>query len=370
MEQKSTTPLYRIISDDLKTKIRSGDFSYDSPICTEASLCREYNVSRITAKRAIMDLEHENILSRKRGVGSFVVPLEKRDNYCRNAPPAGGDTAYRSLSLMIPFSTTQGGIFKAIESATDMLARSNCYLTLNVYTPGIENEYSMLQTLYNNTDGVIYYPSSTKLPTEALERFSKSGRPVIILDKPHSDPQFSSITCDNFRGGYLLTEHLISYGHRNICYLSRFTADEISSIRDRYAGYCSCLKDNGIEETRFIYLDTSRDNRPNYPMLKHIINTLRREGVTAIECENDEVAFYVHMCCQSLAIRTSEDMSITGFDNISWATMGSAHITTVEQDFEQIGKSVAELILNKQYSPEHRIIPVRLVPRNSTGPAI
>ena len=370
MEQNMTIPLYQVISSDLRAKVQGGDFDYDRPICTEKSLCEEYHVSRITAKRAIEDLEREGILCRKRGVGSFVVPLEERTDYRLPAPPPGEEALHRSMALMIPFSITQGGIFKAIERATSTLARSGCYLTLHVYEPGIEQERAMLKALYgSDADGVIYYPSSAELPTEALDPFCESGRPVIVIDKPHDNPRYSSITCDNFKGGYLLTEHLVSYGHRNICYLSRFSADDVSSIRDRYAGYRQCLRDNGIETASgFVHLDTPKNGKLDYPMLKHVVNTLHRNGVTALECENDEVAFYVHMCCRSLSIRMPEDISLTGFDNISWATTGSAQITTIDQNFEQIGEAIAKMILQPQYTPSHQVIPIRLVPRNSTGP--
>lgn len=359
------TPMYQIIMNDLKGKIAACTFKYDEPLCTEKSLCESYGVSRITAKRAIDELEQAGLLYRKRGVGSFVRP----DADSGTGSGFTGSTM-RAVSLLIPFSLSRGGIFATIESASSALASAGIYLTFHVYTPGLQSETDMLLNLYQNgVDGVIYYPSSGILPTDVLDLFAKDNKPVVIIDKPNAFPQYSSVICDNFAGSYAVTAHVLGYGHRNTCYLSRYTGEDLSSIRERYSGYRRALLDADIDSPRFVQVEAFNDTTSlDYPMLKHVVNTLHNEGVTAIICENDEVAFYVHMSCRSLSLRLGEDISITGFDNIHWATTGSARITTAEQDFRAIGEEVARIILQPVYQPVQTLIPVKLIPRTSTGP--
>ncbi|MDL2301921.1 GntR family transcriptional regulator [Lachnospiraceae bacterium OttesenSCG-928-D06] len=360
-------PVYLRISEDLKAMINAGAFEYDIPFCTEKSICEQYNVSRITAKHAIDELEQQGLLYRKRGVGSFVIDTKEKDNSYHFPSP---QVIQKTIALMIPFSITRGGIFAAIESATTILSASGIYLTLHVYPPGCDNEENMLKTLYNNhADGVIYYPSTSTLPTEALDLYCKDGKPVIIIDKPNTCKQYSSVVCDNFSGGYMITSHILSYGHKNVCYLSRYYYDNMSSIEERYNGYLKAMKDYGCSNPRFVKIDIPEDANLDYPMLKHVVNTLYQEGMTALVCENDEVAFYVHMASRSLGLRPPEDLSITGFDNISWATTGSAQITTISQDFAAIGEAIAGILLQEEYKPLHIVVPVKLIPRNSTGPA-
>ena len=71
-QTRKTKPKYEIIKEALLARIHAGDFSFDESFCTEKMLSDQYHVSRITAKRAIEDLEQQGILYRKRGVGSFV----------------------------------------------------------------------------------------------------------------------------------------------------------------------------------------------------------------------------------------------------------------------------------------------------------
>lgn len=66
------TPLYFRVMRDLSDRITGGEFSPDRPIPTELDLCRQYEVSRITVRRAIEQLVSTHLLVRRRGVGTFV----------------------------------------------------------------------------------------------------------------------------------------------------------------------------------------------------------------------------------------------------------------------------------------------------------
>ncbi|MCL2404484.1 MAG: GntR family transcriptional regulator [Defluviitaleaceae bacterium] len=353
MVVKQRIPIYQVIVDDIQQQITSGNFDYDNPICTEKSICEKYNTSRITAKHAINKLEERGLLYRKRGSGSFVVR------------PVLQAAPTQIFALVTPFSTTQGGVFRAVESASKIFTKMGHQLTIHISQADTKGNIELLESLYNqNINGIVYYPLSASLPVETLNTFAKDGRPVIILDKETSHPGFSNIICDNYRGGHLLAEHLISYGHTKTCYLSRFMPDQISSVSGRYDGYKTCLEAAGLEP-RFMHWES--DSPTGYYMLQHLVNTLRLDGVTAILCENDEVAFNVHMCCLSLGIHVPKDMNITGFDNIEWATTGSAQITTVDQNFDVIGETIAKTLLEENYKPRNHTTPVQLVPRTSTN---
>lgn len=405
MENTKSKSLYQMIVDDLIVKIQSNDFSYDKPLCTEKSLSEKYQVSRITAKRAIEELEKSGILYRKRGVGSFVsqtavlpseghslkekvssesslsetsLPNQNTQNSCliqdshsfhnslHHHSRQKGERKLKIIALVVPFSISQGGILMAIEAASRLLFHSEYCLTFHVCEPDEEITKALLLELYEQqVDGIVFYPNNNEIFPEVLHLFTLEHKPVIILDKTHPYTQFSTVICDNYNGAYQLTEHLISYGHTNIAYLSRFPEDEVSSIFERYQGFSDCMRDNGVKiNPKFINTHLT----DNYHLLKHVIGTLFKAGVTAIECENDEVAFNVYMCCRSLSILVPEQMNITGFDNIEWATTGSAQITTVDQNFEKIGKEFAKIILKPDTPPAVHKIPVDLIPRSSTGP--
>ena len=65
-------PLYYQIREDLRQKINANEYPHNSMIPSEAELCEIYEVSRITVRRAILDLVQEGLLVRGKGKGTFV----------------------------------------------------------------------------------------------------------------------------------------------------------------------------------------------------------------------------------------------------------------------------------------------------------
>lgn len=346
-------PIYQQIANDIEKQIKSNNFEYDSTICTEKTLSEKYNVSRITAKHAITSLEERGILYRIRGIGSFVAK----------------NTLGQTYALVIPRKNANEGGMQVMEMASQVFFDRGHHFTIHLCRPGMAESVKLLENLFNHhISGIAYYyPPEADLPVEILNAFVQKKKPVIILDKKVSYPEFSSIICDNYRGSYLLTEHLISYGHTQMCYLSRNEYTNYSSTLDRYNGFKDCLKDSGINtEPRSVCYFTEKEKIPFYN-IKHLVKTLHREGITAILCDNDISAFSVYFCCQILGIRVPEDISITGFDNIEWATACNAQITTIDQNFNLIGSTLAETLLDPDYKPGNHTIPVQLIPRASTG---
>lgn len=72
LKDSSGIPLYFLIKKAIQDKIFSGEYKTDDKIPAETKLCTEYNVSRITVRKAIDLLVKENLLYTKQGVGTFV----------------------------------------------------------------------------------------------------------------------------------------------------------------------------------------------------------------------------------------------------------------------------------------------------------
>ena len=70
--QVSPSSLHQKVKDDLLARIQSGQLPPGAAMPTEAALCREYGVSRITVRRAMAELVTRRLVTRRRGVGSFV----------------------------------------------------------------------------------------------------------------------------------------------------------------------------------------------------------------------------------------------------------------------------------------------------------
>lgn len=77
LDRNSFEPLYYQLKEIIREKINSNEYKVNDIIPSETELCNKYNVSRITVRKAILDLVQEGILYRGRGLGTFVsAPLE------------------------------------------------------------------------------------------------------------------------------------------------------------------------------------------------------------------------------------------------------------------------------------------------------
>jgi GntR family transcriptional regulator len=65
-------PLYYRLQQHLEERIRGGRFRPGSALPSEQQFCNQYGVSRITVRRALDSLLHQGLISRRRGVGTFV----------------------------------------------------------------------------------------------------------------------------------------------------------------------------------------------------------------------------------------------------------------------------------------------------------
>ena len=70
--QISSPSLHQQVTNDLLARLQSGGLQPGDAIPTETELCREYGVSRITVRRAVAELVARRLVTRRRGVGSFV----------------------------------------------------------------------------------------------------------------------------------------------------------------------------------------------------------------------------------------------------------------------------------------------------------
>ena len=162
---------YEIIKEALLERIRTGQFSSDAVFCTEKMLSEQYEVSRITAKRAIEDLEQQGILYRKRGVGSFV---------SQKIPPVSSsasetDSKSKMVSLLLPFATTQGNISETIGSLSAALAEKGYFLSIHITGSSSPKERATLELLRSqNIAGLVYYPKRDNIHLEQLNDFPVS----------------------------------------------------------------------------------------------------------------------------------------------------------------------------------------------------
>lgn len=114
MENKQM-PLYMVVYEELRKKIENSTYPVGSYFPSETELQEIYNVSRITVRRALTDLEHDGYIKKIKGKGALVKPRKKySDLYQLNGfteeAIQNGDEA---TSIILKCETQQASVYVA-----------------------------------------------------------------------------------------------------------------------------------------------------------------------------------------------------------------------------------------------------------------
>lgn len=366
--QSSQKPLYMIIMEDLKEKILTGHYKEEEQLPTEVELAEQSGVSRITSKRALIELEREGLIYRKRGSGSYVKKQEPKHAFEGGA----ASTAAPIISMVLPYMATSELDF--IKGATDYLDSKGYYLSIHNSNWSSEREREFLLRIpKNGSAGIILYPMSTSSNIDLLNMLYWNDYPLVMIDQYADSLPVTSVVSDNVKGGYMTAKHLLELGHERIAFISSISIDFRSTVRDRYQGYCKALRDHGLPIdpelviTDF-YREADKDANAFYPKL---VAKAMELGVTAIQAEHDHLAVELLRSAIGLGIDVPGQLSIAGFDNHMISSLVEVPLTTVAQDYSEIGRKAAELIasrIEERGRPgERALVPVRLIERASTS---
>lgn len=358
-------PLYQHIVNNLKAKMDSGELKAGDQLPTEAEISRQFGVSRITSKRALTELENANLISRIQGKGSFV---NTRPAPARAQALTKGS---KEILLILPFSHNPGlGDYE--KGINEFLATTD--YTLNIQSNTLVGQRKLLEAaLHSSNAGLIFYPVSSNSDLGVLYQYHVQNYPVVTMDKTIDGIPFLSVISDNFNGAYTACKHLIDNNHKKIAYVSSLNVEHFSSIRERYFGYLKALHDYNLNDYSVNDLTerylTHEDGQGRAYYLQ-FIQAVKEQGITGIVAENDLIAIEIMQVAKEIGLSIPEDFSLVGFDNIHLSSFVEPKLTTISQDFGQMGYLAAKNLIATIENPhqptrEKVIVPVQLIERQT-----
>ena len=227
---------------------------------------------------------------------------------------------------------------------------------------GRREERAVVTALSRNVDGVFLCPTREDAP--GVELLRRNGVPCVLIGRSFESDSPDCVVFDDFRGGYLAAEHLISLGHRRILFL--VGPECVSSARERKRGCLAALRDanvacgEGLMQEVGITADASQS-----------IERLLRDGehFTAVCAFSDYVAWQAIYVLNEHGLRVPEDVSVVGFDDIQSEIRLPVPLTTIACPKRLLGERAVELFLRRLARPdapmERVCLPVSLVERRT-----
>ncbi len=195
-----------------------------------------------------------------------------------------------------------------------------------------------------------------------IARAAVSGIPVVTLDSMYRMDELA-VSVDNFAGGAAATQHLIDLGHRNIVHISGPQGWFESTTRA--AGYTATMLNANLTPQ---VIDGDWQIDTGYRIGKKL--DVDSKGVTALFIANDRMSFGFMHAMRERGIEVPKRLSIVGFDDLEEATYSSPPLTTLRQDFKELGNRAMNLLLSEISGTStkklDRLIP-ELIKRGSTA---
>lgn len=182
-----------------------------------------------------------------------------------------------------------------------------------------------------------------------------------------ADPEaaVSAVAVDSHLGAEMATRHLLELGHETVFHITG-PMDYIEA-HHRIAGWRRTLEQAGAPVPEVILGDWSAQSGYNAGKL---LVTLPE--ATAVFAANDNMALGLLRAASEHGRSVPGDLSIVGFDDIAEAGFFSPPLTSIRQDFAEMGRRSVELLLREietgVRSVEHVTLAPELVLRESTAP--
>jgi DNA-binding LacI/PurR family transcriptional regulator len=271
----------------------------------------------------------------------------------------------RSKTLgVVSFDTTLYGPASTLQGIEQ--AAHDAGYAVTVSSLRSQNRGTVLATIEElrdqGVDGVaVIAPLRTGV--EALRHVRQDFAVVAVEAGPNAPIPVASV--NQMAGAAAATRHLLDLGHETVWHLAG--PADWNDAEGRIEGYQSALKAAGAPVPPILRGDWTP--RSGYELGQAVLDM---PEVTAVFVANDQMALGLLRRMQEAGREVPRDLSVVGFDDIPEAAYFSPPLTTVRQDFAELGRRCLHSLLRRierEPGPTQVVVEPELVVRSSTAVA-
>ncbi len=331
---------------------------------SEAELVQKFSTSRLTVQRALKELQHQELIERRAGSGTYV-----RQN--KRTPGS------HVFGLLIP-GLGEMEIFEPICQGMARAGRAGRSALLwgdATHSPQDKEQQARELCEYyidREVSGVFFAPLELTAGMDdvnqwVLEKLSKARIPVVLLDRcvyryPRRSP-YDLVGIDNRRAGFMVTEHLLRHGCERLLFIAR--PQSASTVDARIQGFRDAV------ETVAAKTATGQIHLGDPDSVEEIRSVIARLSPDGIVCANDFTAAHLLQTLQSLGISVPKQVRMVGIDDVKYAALLGVPLTTLHQPCREIGEAAIATMLERIAHPDwparEIFLECKLVVRKSCG---
>lgn len=294
-------------------------------------VARLAGVSHQTVSRVLNDMPNVRPSTREK--------VEQAIRQLRYTPSPAARALVTKRSRIVGLIVTAGVDFgsSSIALHVNEAARRARYsvLTISMLNPGPTDVRQAIESLLRqNVEGIVLVAGERSVVGASYE--IDAAVPLVTVD-PTDSGSGESVAIDQHAGARLATEHLLSLGHTAIAHLAG-PAGSPDSI-ERVRGWRAALTSAGLPA-----LDLAHGDWTSQSGYEHGLS-IDAGQVTAVFVSNDTMALGLIHALAVRGLRVPQDVSVIGFDDVPEAAHYRPPLTTVRQDFEELGRLLMSRLL-------------------------
>jgi len=289
------------------------------PIASEHELCRRFQISRVTVRLALGDLENRGLIFRKHGKGTFAhgrsTQVHRDVGFLMKQPQAA---EHRPIAEMIRGAQT---VMAPLRAAISLLSRSP-----EEWRPEVAG----------NLVGVVIVPEG--VTDKDLEVLRDRKVPYILSGiSPLSGPRIDLGERDAAKAQ---TEKLLNLGHRQFALLSGYDAS-LDAVKKE--GIYEAFRAAGIDPASVPEFTAGGDEKTILQAVRNLLQL--RPRPTAVVAFDDGLASTLsYIARRQENLKLPDDLSVVGFHDWSYLHYVEPSLCTVSFKFFEAGQRAAEML--------------------------
>jgi DNA-binding LacI/PurR family transcriptional regulator len=335
-KSKQDMPKYKVISEDIRNKIKNKVFT-DNRLPSERKLSLEYNVNRITLRKALKILFEERLIAKLGAKGTYITSGELRPKEIESRR-----IAYFLIRCKLS-DTYHGAVLNYIQQELQTHNSSIMFYCIN--TCEDIAKIHKANAISKEFDGIIIDGTTTP---EILQALSGINTPIVLigyLETPCKlEKKYDQVVADTEYYTSTSISSLVKSGHRRIAFIDgpAYQWSQLSQI-----GYMKALAESGIEYNEDLVF---RVNSPSVKSALALTDTILKHAPTALFIRDQNMARGIYDGLISRNIKIPEEITIiyVGHPDDSVSHLGLPHVILDPSQIAQ--NSLALLFKRLSYS--------------------
>lgn len=362
IDKDNSVPAYQQIADQIKEQIQSSEIKIGSHVGTEASLAREYSVSRMTARAALKLLEDERIVvsngSKGRSVSRVPDPSSEKSALMENGGPVIGIYPFRAMQYDDPY---YGQLMDGITNGA--LANN---VTLKFLQRRSGSVKAFMDSLWEkNIKGIIGMIPAF-FDEEEKKELARNGIPIVFLNHKADEPNVDYIATDNIKGGMFLMDCLFHMGHRRIACVGlepkscQFAAERFDAYKMAHEKYKVAFTP---DSTLFYSPEREGWEAEFDRRMRGLVSVARP---TALFATGGQTLPPIFDSLRGMGLSVPSDLSVVCFDETP-TSPGAPKVTCVRQQAEKMGAAAIDILLKRLEDGKRAAFKVVMAPEFVPG---